>query len=657
MAAIVSGIVGTAVTLVWFLGATLARWPSVKFNTGICLILTAGAMLLLVQRRARLLAGGLALAVVLISGGSFLEDLAGIDLGMDQLVVEDVRSVSGAHPGRIAPVVALALTLIGASLAAEALGISTIAQVIAWLAGVVAASGAIAYVYGAVEILGLGHARTIPPIGALLLIGLAAGALFLNPDRGVLPAVRSSPLGGRVIRQLVPAAIGIPVVSGWLFLQGERLGWYDGAVATALVVISTMTLLSIVIWINARLIGNLEQRRQEAEVQVIHVSALAESRAEALASHEAQGARQRMEALGQLAGSIAHDVNNMMTIVTGYASVRLKETPRSSQAWTQLEEIRKAADRCSALTRQLLAFSRQQVLRPVVIDLGERIASLTGMLPMIVGEDIRLVTKRQPELWHTRADPSQIDQVVVNLAVNARDAMPGGGTLEIATDNVELAESAQRPSGLPPGQYVRLSISDTGVGMDQATLERVFEPFFTTKPAGTGTGLGLSSVYGIVMQSQGGIEAQSGVGAGTTFRIYLPRVTAPIAVPLPELDAVTGTETILLAEDDTGVRELMKMVLDRAGYEVIEASDGIRASLIGRTHNSPIHLLVTDVVMPGLSGVDLAREFERTHPQTRIILISGYTRYATDIPTAAFLQKPFTPDALLKLVRETLDRG
>jgi PAS domain S-box-containing protein len=374
---------------------------------------------------------------------------------------------------------------------------------------------------------------------------------------------------------------------------------------------------------------------------------------------------QKMEAIGRLAGGVAHDFNNLLTVIGGRAHLLLNRLPAGpSPARRDVELIGKTADRATGLTRQLLAFARRQTLQPTVLDLNELVESMAPMLRGLLGEDVELAVLAAPALDRVRADRGQVEQVIMNLAVNARDAMPRGGRLSLETENVVLdAEYARRHAEVTPGPHVLLAVADTGVGMDQATLGHAFEPFFTTKEKGRGTGLGLATVYGIVQQSSGHVWAYSEVGVGTTFKIYLPRVV-DAAVPREGAGAETpqgGMETILLVEDDDDVRQLSHEILAGFGYTVLDAPNGGEALRVGETHAEPIHLLVTDVIMPGMNGRDLAEMFQALHPETRVIFASGYTddaivRHGVLEPGVDFVQKPFAPDALGRKVREVLDR-
>ena len=371
---------------------------------------------------------------------------------------------------------------------------------------------------------------------------------------------------------------------------------------------------------------------------------------------------QKMEAVGRLAGGIAHDFNNLLTVIMGFGQLLYEKLAAGDPLRAYVDTINKAGDRAAGLTRQLLAFSRQQVLTPQVLDLNSVVANVNTMLRRLIGEDIDLVIRRGHGLGQVKADPGQIEQVIMNLAVNAQDAMPQGGKLTIKTANVMLEEAYARSHyPLKPGPYVMLAVSDTGCGMDEETRAHIFEPFFTTKAKGMGTGLGLATVYGIVKQSGGYIWVESEEGRGTTFTMYLPRIEESVGAVEEKATAAParGTETVLLVEDEGEVRALIRRVLEAGGYTVLEASQGEEALRVSAQHQGPIHLLLTDVVMPGMSGRELAERLTPLRRETKVLYTSGYTddailqRSALD-PEAAFLQKPFTPDAVVRRVREVL---
>jgi PAS domain S-box-containing protein len=370
----------------------------------------------------------------------------------------------------------------------------------------------------------------------------------------------------------------------------------------------------------------------------------------------------KMEAVGRLAGGVAHDFNNLLTVISGHAELGLARPEGSDRASNDFVQIREAAERAAALTRQLLAFSRKQVLKPAVISPDAVVTTLEPMLRRLIGEDVRLVVSVGARGAHVLADKGQLEQVLVNLVVNARDAMPDGGSIAIATSAVDLDAPPGDGTG-GPGRFVRLTVSDTGTGMDAETREHIFEPFFTTKPAGEGTGLGLATVHGIVEQSGGHVAVDSEPGHGACFVIHLPAVgaaelgaTAPVASPV----GAGGAETVLLVEDESALRALMLRILADRGYRVLAAASGDEALSVEAGHEGPIDLLLTDVVMPGMSGSALAAELAARRPGLRILYMSGYTddavlRHGISHAETEFIQKPFTPEGLARRVREVID--
>ncbi|MBI4458754.1 MAG: response regulator, partial [Acidobacteria bacterium] len=411
-----------------------------------------------------------------------------------------------------------------------------------------------------------------------------------------------------------------------------------------------------------RLVPAVERELREAEGRRARKQA-----EEALRRTEEQLRQsQKLEAIGRLAGGIAHDFNNHLGIIIGFSEVIVDALGSDDPLRTKAEMIKEAGLRAASLTRQLLAFSRKQVLEPRVLDLNAVVTEVTNMLRPLIGEDVELVEVLSPELGQVKADPAQIDQIIMNLAVNARDAMPDGGRLTIETANVELDEDySEGHAATRSGPYVMLAISDTGIGMDKEIQAHMFEPFFTTKGQDKGTGLGLATVYGIVKQSGGYIWVYSEVGRGTTFKIYLPKLD--VAVPAAKIDkvlpsALTGSETILVAEDEEMLRELAREFLASSGYTVLEAGNGEQAIEISGRHQGPIHLLMTDAVMPRMGGRELAQSLRSRRPDIKVLYVSGYTddaifRNGLLAPGTAFLQKPFTRETLLFKLREVLESG
>ena len=361
---------------------------------------------------------------------------------------------------------------------------------------------------------------------------------------------------------------------------------------------------------------------------------------------------QRLEAVGRLAGGVAHDFNNLLMVITGYSQMLLDAINPSDPRRSDLEQVVKAAERATDLTRQLLAFSRRQVVRPIILNLNALVHDMDRMLRRVIGEDIKLITSLAPELKNVRADPRQLEQVALNVAVNARDAMPNGGQLTLETANVQITEEAAREHLAPkPGSYAMLSIADNGCGMDGEVLARLFEPFFTTKK--NGTGLGLSTSYGIIKQSGGDIWVDSKPGGGTTFRIFLPAAEVPAEpVDVPgETPVLRGAETILLVEDEDGVRRVVEAMLARHGYNVLSSASCSDAMALAERYAGPIHLLIADVVMPGMSGRTMAASLIAQRPETKVLYVSGYGGPLDSDGAAGFLQKPFTTEELAVKIR------
>ncbi|MBX6331680.1 MAG: response regulator [Gemmatimonadaceae bacterium] len=374
----------------------------------------------------------------------------------------------------------------------------------------------------------------------------------------------------------------------------------------------------------------------------------------------------KMDAIGRLAGGVAHDINNVLTAILCYSELLINDLKETDHRRADVSEIRQAARRAAALTGQLLAFSRKQVLQPRVLDLNAVVDEMERMLARVIGEDITLLRQSAPDLWPVRADPGQLSQVLMNLAVNARDAMPGGGRLTIETANTSLAQLRLHRHGvIEPGDYVLLRVTDSGAGIPDDVLANIFEPFFTTKERGKGTGLGLSTVYGIIAQSNGRIEVASSVGVGTTFTIYLPRAKGEELPPEPRRSTSTtaaepGHETILLVEDEDMLRTLLVRILTQQGYRVLAASDATETLTLARNHLAEVELLVIDIVMPGMSGRELADRLVEMRPDIKVLYMTGYTddalvQYGVSDLRRSILQKPFSNQTLTRKIREILD--
>lgn len=374
---------------------------------------------------------------------------------------------------------------------------------------------------------------------------------------------------------------------------------------------------------------------------------------------------QKMEAVGRLAGGIAHDFNNLLTVISGYSDLLLSRIETDSPNRKEIEEIRKAGKRASSLTGQLLAFSRKQMLLPKVIDLNTVVRETIAILRRLIGENIEVVTDLDRNLGPVKADPGQIEQVIMNLVVNARDAMPNGGTIFLETSNIFIEDTVANDDDIvQPGNYVMLSVRDSGIGMDLETKSHIFEPFFTTKDTGKGTGLGLATVYGIIRQSEGHITVESTPGVGTLFKLFFPQAGEEVSegtIPVPAEMAVHGTETILVVEDEEVVRKLVLSILRSAGYRVIEAATPADALQLNWDDPLPIRLLLTDVVMPVMNGREMASRLTKIHPEMRVLFMSGYSddiiaHHGVLTPATAFIEKPFTPENLKRKVREVLDK-
>jgi signal transduction histidine kinase/CheY-like chemotaxis protein len=430
------------------------------------------------------------------------------------------------------------------------------------------------------------------------------------------------------------------------YMVEHRISWSDGGVR----------------WLECK--GRVYRRADGSPARmagtVADISARKRAEAALRESEEQLRQSQKMEAIGRLAGGVAHDFNNLLTAIGGYSSLALLELPADDPRREYLEEIQRAGERGASLTKQLLASGRKQVLSPKLLDLNALVDELTNLLRRVIGEDIELHWQRAPGPAAVFADAGQLEQVIMNLAVNARDAMPDGGTLAIASSSVQLEPGDARA---PEGRYILLSVSDSGHGMDEETMARMFEPFFTTKDPGKGTGLGLSTVYGIVQQLSGSIRARSAPGRGTRFEIYLPERDRNALAEYPEslaAPAKGGAETVLLVEDESQVRKLVYEVLQSRGYRVVTAKDAVEAVPLEENFPDRIDLLITDVVMPGMSGRELAQHLAATRPETKVLFISGYTddallRHGPTTPGTGFLQKPFALEDLLLRVRALLD--
>ncbi len=758
---------------VGLLKSVLPDTATMKPNAAVGILL-AGLALVAAATEGR--AGSLGLrasaaACLAIGLATLLQDLTGIDLGIDQLLfAESPGTVEVGAPGRMATTSALGLVGIGAGLLLQDGGRhQRLAQGFVIGTAVLSLVALIGYLYGVEPLYGLASYSHMALHTSVALLVLSAGILAARPNVGLMAVITSDSPGGQMARRLIPAAIALPIVLGLLRLLGQRAGHYGTEFGLSVMTLGMVVILTgLIVWSTAT-VNRLHAGRRRAEGALAQAEAryeiLFDNATDIIYSHDLEGrfttvnntaerllgygpheligrniadlvapeslalarekisakvlgvaeatvyelevlckdgsrlpvevstrlimgdgravgvegiARdirerrrledqlrhsQKMEAVGRLAGGVAHDFNNLLTAILGYCKLLSTEIASDEPIREDVLEIESAARRAAALTGQLLAFSRQQVLQPQVLDLNATVSDIERMLRRLIGEDVQLVTRLSADLGRVRVDPSQIEQIVVNLAVNARDAMPRGGKLVIETANVDLDRAyAARHVGMRAGPHVMVALSDTGHGMDRETQARIFEPFFTTKPVGKGTGLGLSTVYGIVKQSGGSIWAYSEPGLGTTFKVYFPR-TADEDVPAEPLERAAavprGTETVLLVEDEEAVRTLACRVLEEAGYAVLPAATPEQALAIEASHPGTIHAVVTDVVLPGIGGRQLVERLAVRRNRLATLFISGYTDDAIvhhgvlDAGTP-FLQKPFTPDALVRKLREVL---
>jgi two-component system cell cycle sensor histidine kinase/response regulator CckA len=760
--------VGGLVLISWSLGlpglkAIHPRLGTMRVDTGVCFVL-GGLSLWLLQRRhvrrwKRRASQICALAVCCLS----LLSLGGRWLGWQIRIDDFLFTIFTRHAdaaGGMPSLSALMFLMLGLALLLLDTQIRRVrpSQWLSLIAILISLLALVTFAYATVSISssGVPASLAVHSIGLFFLLSL--GILFAHPERGLLAVVTGQSMGGTMARRLLPAAIAVPLILGWLTMEGLRAGTFNTVVWLALYALSNLVVFAVLTWRTAGSLHRTDERRKLAESALregekryrmlfesnpqpmwvhaldslafvavneaavrhygysrdeflgmtitdledaVEVSERPVSGANVSKHRKRDGTRidvevtahgllfderparlvlahditerrrledqlrqaQKMEAIGRLAGGVAHDFNNLLTAIIGYADLLSVESSQDSAQRSELEEIRKAAERAASLTGQLLAFSRQQILQPKVLDLNQVVSNMSNLLLRLIGEDIELRTSLEPGVDPVRVDAGQIEQVILNLALNARDAMPRGGKLTIETSNVELDEAyARGHAAVNSGSYVMLAVSDTGVGMSAETQARVFEPFFTTKELGKGTGLGLSTVYGIVKQSGGNIWAYSVLGKGTTFKVYLPRAEG-VAEPSTSQAVVStlgGSETILLVEDDESVRKLACQVLGRKGYRVLSAGKIEEALQIAETLDSPIHLVLTDVVMPGMSGSELVGRLHFLRPEIKVLFMSGYAdraivHHGIIEAEMSFLQKPFTPTLLAQKVREVLE--
>jgi len=647
-------------------------------------------------RRVSLVGNLCSAAVLLIGSMKLMEYFAGWDSGIDRILfAQSLDTQGGPVPNRMAPNTALTFVLVGLGLGSMGIGAAFRRSLYKHLAlppltiSMLAVTG---YAYGMRPFYGVASHIPMALNTSIAFLALSVGILFSYPERGLTAVFARNDLGGAMARRLFPLTVGTLLALGWLRTHMGKMGLYDAEVGVQVSVFVSSVVVGIVIWITAHSLSradterqraaeflkvahdDLERRVEERTVELTQANrALEHEMADRLRTEEAlrksEGQlrqAQKMEAIGRLAGGVAHDFNNMLTAILGHCQLMRLRFSEEDPVLKDAEEIEKAGQRAAALTRQLLAFSRQQVLQPKVLNLNDLVNEMDRMLRRLIGADIDLLTVPDMSIGTIQADPGQIEQVLMNLVVNSRDAMPDGGKITIETSEADLDEiyARSRP-GLRPGRYVLLAVSDTGCGMDAETRAQVFEPFFTTKEAGKGTGLGLSTVYGIVKQSDGYVDVYSEPGHGASFKIYFPRANAAaekVRAGWPVEKAPRGTETILLVEDEDLVRAVVRKSLELYGYCVVTAQDGREALKTLEADVQAFDLIITDIMLPHMRGPELAERASRMSPNSKILFISGYTDKTIihrGILTAgnAYLQKPFTPETLARKVREVLDGG
>lgn len=645
-------LIGWAGDIAW-LKSMFPRQVSVKANTAICFLCSGTALLFQLKERgsrvSRILTAALSLVIVAIGVLTFAEYASHRDLGIDQSLFIDRAQVP--FPGRMSPAGAINFCVAGIGLLFLTLGprARRAAQIPAVFNGFSAMLAVIGYLYGVSPLHGPFGYHSMSLQAGLGLLVLAWTMLSCGPQDGLLSVIHSDRPAGWLSRTLLFAAVVLPFILGFAAIRASKAG-PDARLTVAALVVCQIVLFTVLIWLSASRLDASEEEEEMAK--------------EALAASEQMLQQsQKMEAIGVLAGGLAHDFNNLLNVISGYSELLLKDKLLQPTQRSKVEKISKAGQTAAALTRQLLAFSRQQVLQPKAIDLNHIVGGSDGYLPRLIKANIEFSTTLDPALMATVIDPTQLEQILLNLVVNACDAMPEGGKLTIETANVVLEEPMAAEKGVHAGHFVRLTITDTGVGMSEETRAHIFEPFFTTKAIGKGTGLGLATVYGIVKQSGGFIQVESKPGRGTTFIVYLPatRIAAP-AEPQKTEKVESGGGTILVVEDSELMRELVLETLESMGYTALVAKDGQQAIRICNQFAGTIDLLLSDVVMPRMGGPEVMKKVKQIRPEIAVLFMSGYTsdvtiRHGVSNTEISFIQKPFSSTELMHKVREAMVRA
>ena len=655
LGAVLLMLLGSLVLLGWlwnvgFLTTVLPGRIAMKPNTAIGFLFLGLALFLPTRpnktRSHRLWCAASAALVSLVGLLTLSEYVFGANLGIDQLLFKDVQS---SFPGRMAHITAFNFIIAGLSVLLLVFSEkhAKLSQSLAAVTGLSALFAIIGYLYGVPLLYGsIEYTSMALHTEVGFLVG-SVSLLFCRPDLGLMSVLTNSCVGGWLARRLLPVTALVPALLGGACIH-SRLFSSDVRLNIACLVVVQIVLFMTLVWILAFVLNRAEAEKGLAQ------DALA--RSEKLLQQS-----QRMEAIGLLAGGVAHDFNNLLAVINGYSDLLLERADVPDADRRSLEQIKQAGNSAASLTRQLLMLSRQQVVEPVVLNINQTVGNLDKMLRRLIKENIEFSFLLDPQLDRVKADPGQIEQIVLNLVVNARDAMPHGGSLRIQTKNVEKVD-AQAGPGAPPSRFVLLEVTDTGTGMDPQTQAHIFEPFFTTKAVGKGTGLGLATVYGIVKQSNGYIEVQSTLGRGSSFQIFLPAEIQAGAVVEPGKDnnaePVFSGETVLVVEDAEPLRELICGALSASGCNVLSAPQGQEALRIVNQQKGVIDLLVTDVIMPGLNGPALAKQVRSLRPEIKILYMTGYSgefvRSDMLIPGVSFIQKPFTPADLRRKIRKML---
>jgi signal transduction histidine kinase/CheY-like chemotaxis protein len=663
-------LVGWIADIVW-LKSVIPGYIAMNPLTAICFIL-AGASLLLSGAektpRPRPAAWGVATLVATIGGLRFAADVFHINLPIDRYLFAESL---GAN--RMAPNTGLCFLLIGLALllldATVRRGFWP-AQALALVVTTISLVSLVGYSYGAESLYHIAYIPMALHTAAMFNI-LSLGILAARPDRGLYTVLTHPGPGGVMMRRLLPAVIILPCFVGWLRLLGQHLEYYDTEFGAAIMVATTIMVFSIAMFSIAAALNRTDLKRRQAEQATQQLNeeleARVQSRTEELEKRDCQLRQaQKMEAIGTLAGGVAHEFNNLLQAIQGFTRYAMESLQPGSDPHTDLLQVLEASDRAVALTRQLLGFSRREVLQMTDVEPNTLVRSLAKMLSPLIGEHIKISLELDPQVGFVHADASHLQQLLMNLCVNARDAMPEGGQLTIRTENAVLTRAyCVLHQDVEPGRYLMLAVSDTGSGIPAEIKDHIFDPFFTTKGVGKGTGLGLAMVYGMVRQHQGAIRVYSELGAGTTFRIYLPTTdhaapAALAAISAPARIVRGGTETVLVAEDDPTVRQLAVRVLERAGYRALTAVDGEDAVRLFREHGSDISCALLDVVMPRLGGHEAFQRIKAIDPDMKAIFCSGYDPSMAQVgfvmdDDARLIQKPFVPEVLLTALREVLD--